>query len=216
MLEPGADLPAGCESVKRATEGALVLLLSPAGDEYDRYGCSQIEGDFGNKFVAETMIDDGVDEFVDRPLDALKVIVLNYDQLVKSEIVPDGARTIRPSGPRYIAAAEAAGTILSGAGVLYAVARRGARIAERVRARRDQATDSRTRLSASSAAVARLLIDIDRSQPVVASGVEYRRLAWEYAGLLDDVAAADRAGEFDYGRFTARADELATRLRALA
>ncbi|MEE3919851.1 hypothetical protein V2I01_20870 [Micromonospora sp. BRA006-A] len=82
--------------------------MSRDGEDWDTYGCSRLGGDgprdLGRAMVAETTISRGADAFVDRPVEALKVIVLNYDRLVRAGLVPDGARTISPSLPRYLLA----------------------------------------------------------------------------------------------------------------
>ncbi len=179
FARPGTDLRGGCHAVRRAAAGTLVLLLSRDGDSYDHYGCAQFGGDdtktFGKRFVAESRIPAGIDEFVDRPLDALKVIVVNFDTLANAGIVPAGARTISPSLPRYLVAAAALAAVLLGSGLLYLTARRAGRLAAVRRARLDSATDSRTVLSAATAVVAQQIIDLDsryallrRSEPAPA------------------------------------------------
>lgn len=146
---------------------------------------------------------------------------------------------ISPSLPRYLVAAAAVGAVLAGTVILFVVSRRAGRLAAARRARRDQATDGRTELSAATAAVAQQIIDLDRryaralapdsgrrpgavsrrrprrrrGQPEFAA--RYRALTSEYTELLDDIAAADRAGEADSSRFTARAEALAGKLRRL-
>lgn len=257
MLEPGADLRGGCHAVHRAAAGTLVLLLSRDGDDFDTYGCSLFDGsgseDFGKGMVAESVIGNGIDEFVDRPLGAVKVIAVNYDQLVKAGILPDDARTISPSLPHLLVAIAAVAGVLAGAVLLYAAALRAGRRTAAHRARRDRATDSRTLLSAAAATVAQQIIDLDpqyttavRADRVDQAGggttgtgrrpgaadrpakrdrggdpdrqrfaPAYRKLTSEYTRLLDDVAAADRRGEHDFSRFTARAEALAEKFRVL-
>ncbi|NBH08217.1 hypothetical protein, partial [Amycolatopsis sp. SID8362] len=111
FLEPGADLSDECDSLSGAIDGTLGLLLSRDGDEYHKYGCSRLPGyddeNFGKAYVAESMIGNGIDGFVDRPADAMKVAVVNYDLLVRSGAIPDGGRTVSPSLPRYLVAAAA-------------------------------------------------------------------------------------------------------------
>jgi hypothetical protein len=232
MLKPGADLSNACDTVKRAAAGTLVLLLSRDGaDNFDTYGCGQFAGnsddDFGQEMVAEDTIGSGIDQFVDQPLDAIKVIAVNYDQLVKAGIIPNDARTISPSPPRYLIAIAAVVALLAGAVLLFAAARRAGRVTAARRARRDEATDSRTILSAAAAVVAQQIIDLD---PVYAAAVkptgkssrrrrssatEFRQLTSDYTALLDDVAAADRRDETDFTGLTARAEALAAKFRAL-
>ena len=82
MLSPGADRRAACDEVRRAAAGTLVLTLTPGAEGYDRYACFLINTDdehFGRAFVAEDVIGRGVDAMADRPLEALKVVVVNYD-----------------------------------------------------------------------------------------------------------------------------------------
>jgi hypothetical protein len=219
MLRPGADLSGGCGKLKRAAAGTLVLLLAPDGDRYDTYGCSQLPSSgpngkhFGDAMVAETTIADGTDDFVDRPLEAVKVIAVNYDQLVKAGIVPDDSRTVSPSLPRYLVAIAAVVAVIAGSALLFGAGRRAGRVAAVRRARRDRATDSRTLLSAAAATVAQQIIDLD---PRLGTTTRYREVAAAYAGLLDDVAAADRSEETDYSALTQRAEALSQRLRSLA
>ncbi|WP_232510826.1 hypothetical protein [Micromonospora maris] len=108
LMAPGDDLRAACKQTERAASGTLVLVVSRAGQEWDTYGCSRFpqrdNRDFGRAVVMETTISRGIDAFVDRPLEALKVVTLNYDLLVRAGTVPDGARTISPSLPRYLLA----------------------------------------------------------------------------------------------------------------
>ena len=218
MLRPGADLSGTCHRVERAAAGTLVLLLDRDGDRYDTYGCSELPDSgingkhFGDAFVAETTIADGIDEFVDRPLGAVKVIAVNYDQLVKAGILPDDARTVSPSLPRYLVAIAAVAAVVAGSALLFATGRRAGRVAAVRRDRRDRATDSRTVLSAAAAMVAQQIIDLD---PRFGTAKEYREVAAAYTGLLDDVAAADRREETVYSTLTERAEALSQRLRAL-
>jgi hypothetical protein len=89
-----------------------------------------------------------------------------------------------------------------GAVVLYGVSRRAGRGTADRRARRDRATDSRTVLSAATAAVAQQIVDRDGRTDAD------KRLAVDYAELLEDIAAADRAGEDDFSELTERANAL--------
>ncbi|GAA2371707.1 hypothetical protein [Dactylosporangium salmoneum] len=212
LMRPGDDLRKACNDVERAAAGTLVLVMSrKSDDKYDTYGCSQLPGagdeNFGDAFVAETTIGDGIDPFADRPLEAIKVIAVNYDRLAKADVVPRTARTISPSLPRFLVAAAAVGAVLVGSGVLYLTARRAGRLAATRRERRDRATDARTVLSATTAAVAQHIIDLDARyaeavrRPAKKRGgksgfaARYRELIGEYTELLDDIAAADRRGE---------------------
>ncbi|GAA3268522.1 hypothetical protein GCM10020218_007830 [Dactylosporangium vinaceum] len=214
LLREGADLRAACGAVRGAADGTLVLVMSRETEGFDTYGCSRLAGHddehFGDAFVAETTIGDGIDPFADRPLDAVKVIAVNYDRLAKAGIVPAGARTISPSLPRYLIAAAAILAVLIGSAGLYLGARRAGRLAAGRRERRDAATDARTVLSAAMAAVAQRIIDAD------GRAKHHRRVAADYVKLMEEIAAADRRGEDDYSRFTERAERLAGRLRTPA
>jgi hypothetical protein len=235
LMKPGADLSAGCDEVKHAAKGTLVLLLSRDGTSYDSYGCTLFAGsdkkNFGNAFVAEQLIGNGIDQFAGDPLDAVKVIAINFDQLVRAGILPGEARTISPSFPRYLVAIAAIVAVLAGSGLLYAAARRAGRLTAARQARRDRAQDSRTVLSAATAAVAQQIIDLDgrftagalptqrtakKRRTAASPANDYRSIASDYTHLLDDVATADRAGETDFDRYVGRAEALAGKLRALA
>jgi hypothetical protein len=230
FLPPDADLGRGCDAVRRAAEGTLVVLLKRDGDGLRTYGCMLLPGTefggphFSDSFVADQMIGDGVQGFADRPLDAVKVLVVNFDTLAHLGVVPPDARTVRPSLPRYLVAAAAVLAVLVGSVLLYALARRAGRTAAALRSRRDEATDSRTVLSATTAGVAQQIIDLDaryrttatRHRPGRDPTDMYQRLASQYVDLLDDIAAADRRGEQDFTGLTARAEGLAGRLRSLA
>ncbi|UQU67889.1 hypothetical protein COUCH_17115 [Couchioplanes caeruleus] len=218
LLEPGADLRQGCDRVRHAADGTLVLVLARDGDEYEQYGCALLPGvgdeNFGRAFVAETTIGRGVDQFPDRPLDALKVVVVNYDTLVRSGTVPDGARTISPSLPRYLVAAAAVLAVLLGSAVVFAAGRRAGRLAADRRSRLAEAGDARTALSAAAAVLAQQIIDLDaRDHESGAFRRRFRRLVSDYTALLDELAAAD---ERTAGSLTERVEALSARARRLA
>ncbi|MFV2083065.1 hypothetical protein [Micromonospora sp. LOL_021] len=241
FLEPGADLRDGCRATERAADGTLVLALSREVDDegYDTYGCAWLPGrddaNFGRAAVAETTIGRGADQFPDEPVEAVKVIVVNYDLLVRADIVPDGARTISPSLPRYLVAAAAVAAVGVGAASIWLAARRAGRLADRRRARRQQLADSRSRLSAAAAVLGQQIIDLDRRYAQVQRGAvgdkrdaadgtgergdfvrRYRRLTMDYTDLLADIVAADRAGRPDVDRLTERLEQLIGRGRELA
>lgn len=207
FLEEGADLAEGCDDVQPAADGNVVMLLSPDGDEFEHYGCALFgsddendEEDFGKKYVAEATVANGVDQFVDDPIKALKVMAVNYDRLVKAGIVPDGARTISPSLPRYLIAAAAVAAVLVGATLAYLAARRAGRLAAAHREQRDTAADARDALSARAAVLARRLIALDGRYTRSTNDKfkrRYRKLAADYAELVADFAAADERGEVD-------------------
>jgi hypothetical protein len=217
FLAPGTDLSDACDSVSGAADGTLALMLSRDGDDFEKYGCSQLPGkddeNFGKAFVAESMIGNGIDAFTDRPVEALKVAVVNYDLLVRSGAIPDGGRTVSPSLPRYLVAVAAVGTVLLGAAALYLASRRATRTALRRRERRDAEADARTELAAAAAVLAQEIIDLDKryardkGKSKFARG--YRRLVSDYATLLPDL---DR----ETPELRARVEELLTRARKLA
>ncbi|OZM83133.1 hypothetical protein [Pseudonocardia sp. MH-G8] len=220
MLESGADLSAACDGLGNAAAGTLVLAMAREDDEFDTYGCGFLAGGeideegFGGRAVAETRIGSGLDGFVDRPLDALKVVVINYDQLVDLDVLPPDARTFSPSLPRYLIAAAAITAVVGGALALFLVAQRaGGRAAVRS-IHREESDDSRAVLSAEMALVARQIIDID-GLPGHRRAAQHARLAVTYSTLLDEITSADREGRGDYEDFTARAKTLSGKLRGL-
>lgn len=197
FLERDADLAEGCDDTSSAADGTLVLLLSPGGTaddpEFDHYGCAQFPGDddenFGKAFAAEMRIAGGADQFADRPIEALKVIAVNYDSLVKAGVVPDGARTISPSLPRYLVAVAAIAAVIGGALTMYVVGRRAGRLAADHRAERDAADDARGSLNAKAAVLAKQIIDLDSRYPRADRDFRrrYQRLAADYAELAADL-----------------------------
>jgi hypothetical protein len=217
FLDRGADLGEGCDDTSGAADGTLVLLLSPGDDEFERYGCAQFPGDddenFGKAFVAETQIAGGVDQFADQPLEALKVIAVNYDSLVKAGVVPDGARTISPSLPRYLIAAAALAGVVGGAVTMWLMGRRAGRLAAGHRAERDAASDARSSLNAKAAVLAKQIIDLDGRYPRADNKFrgKYRQLAADYAELARDLTDGEVEPELG-----PKVDALTTRARALA
>ncbi|WP_435153623.1 hypothetical protein [Micromonospora aurantiaca (nom. illeg.)] len=217
IMEPGADLREACDDTERATQGTLVLAMSRDDEDWDTYGCSRLGGDgprdLGRAMVAETTISRGADAFVDRPVEALKVIVLNYDRLVRAGLVPDGARTISPSLPRYLLAGGAVAGVVAGAAVLWLGGRRAGRLADARRAGRDARADERAALGAATAVLAQQIIDLDGYAGPVAPA--HRRLAADYVGLLDEVSEVDDdAGAVR--RLRERVEELSRRAADLA
>ncbi|WFE38641.1 hypothetical protein [Micromonospora sp. WMMD998] len=215
MMAPGADLREVCDDTERATAGTLVLAMSRDGEDWDTYGCSRVGGDsardIGRSMVVETVISQGADAFVDRPVEALKVIVLNYDRLVRTGLLPDGGRTISPSLPRYLLAGGAIGGVVVGAAALWLGGRRAGRLADARRAGRDARADERAALGAATAVLAQQIIDLDRAGGP--GGPAYRRLAGDYVGLLDEVSEAD--GD-SVGRLRERVETLSRRAADLA
>lgn len=217
FLDRGADLREGCDDTGGAADGTLVLLLSPGDGEFETYGCAHFPGDddenFGKAFVAETRIAGGADQFTDRPLEALKVIAVNYDSLVKAGIVPDGARTISPSLPRYLIAVAALAGVVGGAVTMWLVGRRAGRLAAGHRVERDAAADARGSLNAKAAVLAKQIIDLDGRYPRGDNAFRrtYRQLAADYAELAGDLTDGEVEPELG-----AKVDALTTRARDLA
>ncbi|WP_284749712.1 hypothetical protein [Amycolatopsis sp. RTGN1] len=217
FLEPGADLSDACDSLGGAVDGTLAVMLSRDGDDFKKYGCSRLPGsddeNFGKAFVAESMIGNGIDAFADRPVDALKVMVVNYDLLVHSGAIPDGGRTVSPSLPRYLIAAAAVGAVLLGSPALYLVTRRATRTSLARRERRDAEADERTELAAAAAVLAQQIIDLDkryaRQTGTSKFARGYRSLVSDYANLLPDLGRGTP-------ELRARVEKLLTRARTLA
>jgi hypothetical protein len=192
-------------------------MLSHDGDDFEKYGCSQLPGkddeNFGKAFVAESMIGNGIDAFTNNPVDALKVAVVNYDLLVRSGAIPDGGRTVSPSLPRYLIAAAAVIAVVLGSAALYLASRRTARRALTRRERRDAEADARTELAAAAAVLAQEIIDLDRryarqkGQSKFARS--YRGLVSDYTNLLPDLGR-------ETPELRARVEKLLTRARKLA
>lgn len=244
LLTPGADLRDGCRATERAADGTVAVAMSREVDDegYDTYGCAWLpdrdDANFGRAAVAETTIARGADQFADDPVEALKVMVVNYDLLVRAGTVPDGARTISPSLPRYLIAAAALLAVGVGAASIWLVAWRAGRLADRRVARHRELADSRSRLSATAAALAQQIIDLDRGYTRVERTLarrtrgtsaggdlaaerrsfvrRYRRLTMDYTRVLADIAAADRADQADVDELTARLAALSQRGSELA
>ncbi|MEW2477482.1 MULTISPECIES: hypothetical protein [Micromonospora] len=223
LMAPGDDLRAACKQTERAASGTLVLVVSRAGQEWDTYGCSRFpqrdNRDFGRAVVMETTISRGIDAFVDQPLEALKVVTLNYDLLVRAGTVPDGARTISPSLPRYLLAGAAAGGVVAGAAGLWLIGRRAGRLAHARQARRAGYADGRAALTAATAALAQQIVDLDqrfggrlgtKAQPA------YLRLASDYTRLLDEVTAVRADDESAVRRLHEQVDVLSRQASGLA
>ena len=187
--------------------------MSRDGDDWDTYGCSRLGGDsprdIGRSVVVESVIGQGADVFVDRPVEALKVIVLNYDRLVRTGLVPDGGRTISPSLPRYLLAGGAVGGVVAGAAVLWL-----RRPAGRPAGRRAAGRAGRARRRAGRAGRRHRGPGPADHRPGPAGGPAYRRLAGDYVGLLDEVSGSDSGDSV--GRLRERVEELSRRAADLA
>ncbi|MGC4808487.1 hypothetical protein [Micromonospora sp. DT233] len=227
MLAPGAELGDACDRVKRAADGTLVLVMARDGEDWDKYGCALLperdKKNFGRAAVAETTIGQGTDTFIDRPLEAVKVVAVNYDRLVSSDIVPDGSRTVSPSLPRYLLAGAALTAVVAGAAALYVAGRRAGRLAAAQRARRDERADDRTALGAATAVLAQQIIDLEPRYAVAADTRKvrtkadrefchlYLRLTSDYAALVDGITALDGDDEAAVRELTERVNALIQR-----
>lgn len=221
FLDEGTDPSDACDDVRRAADGTVVMFLTPAGDgEFDHYGCALLgddDDDFGKMYVAEATVADGVDQFGDDPLTAVKVMSVNYDRLVQSGIAPDGGRSITPSLPRYLIAIAAVTAVLAGAAAAYLGARRAGRLAAARRDLRDTADDARAGLNARAAVLARQIIELDgryASSRDKEFRQRYRSVASRYTKLVADIAEADERGEVDE-RLGGRVEELIGSARKL-
>jgi hypothetical protein len=218
FLGSDADLSEACHDVADAAYGTLVILFQRGDGELEHYGCSQFPGsdidgeNFGKAFTAETAIASGADEFVDRPLEAVKVVAVNYDGLVRAGIVPDGARTIEPSAPRYLLAGAAVLAVVGGAVTVFLVGRRVGGLAVAHRDEHESISDARASLNAKAAVLAQQIIELDRRVP----DGEHRRLAAEYAELAGDLAVEESDRELTDSALAARIDVLTVRARKLA
>jgi hypothetical protein len=213
FLDRDANLDEACDDLDDAAAGTLVMLFKPADGEFEHYGCAQFyDGDiadadsetFGKAMAMESIAPEGADQFLDRPLEAVKIVAVNYDRLVRAGTVPDGARTISPSAPRYVLAAAAVLTVVGGAVTVFLAGRRIGRLA--ARHQREDESDARASLNAKAAVLARHIIELDRRP-----GKDARQLAADYAELdFDDPDLGDRIDSL-----TERAREL-TRTAARA
>ncbi|MBB3038010.1 hypothetical protein [Hoyosella altamirensis] len=221
FLEPDADLSRACSQVSGPARGTLALLVSrkEGGDGYNSYGCSQLPGEgteaFGRAFVAESMIRRGINVFADRPLEALKVTVVNYDMLVKAGTVPDHARTISPSLPRYLIALAAVTAVLAGSAFAYLGARRAGKLAGQRAQSRAAASDAQSSLNVKAAVLAKHILDLDRRYEGAARhrgfGAQYRAIVADYTDLVDELA--EEKGSVD--DLATRMEDLISRCREL-
>ncbi|SEP48618.1 hypothetical protein [Amycolatopsis saalfeldensis] len=216
FLDGGTDLAAACRTLSNAAPDTIAVLLSPKTDDFDHYTCSRFPGaydaNFGKSFVAESKITNGIGGFSKQPLNAVKTIVVNYDQLVLSSTIPDGSRTINPSLPRYLIAIAALAAVIAGAAALYFGARRAAVATEANRIRRVESDDEKATLSSSAAVLAQEIINLDgryaHAAPRGSFASKYRQLASDYANLLPQL-------DKDDSRLHTRVEELLTRSRKL-
>ncbi|WP_020665092.1 hypothetical protein [Amycolatopsis benzoatilytica] len=217
FLAPGTNLSDACHTLSNAAPNTIAILLSPKTDDFDHYTCSTFPGaydkNFGKSLVSESQITDGISGFSKHPLNAVKTIVVNYDQLVRASAIPDGSRTINPSLPRYLIAIAAVAAVIAGAVGLYFGARRAAAATEARRIHRVESDDELDTLSSSAAVLAQEIIDLDsryaRADQNSSSVRRYRQLASDYANLLPQLGKDD-------DRLRARVEELLVRARKLA
>lgn len=223
-----------CDDVRRAADGTVILVLTRSDGEFSSFGCATMyssDEDIGKAAVVETVMGQGVDEFADRPLEALKIAAVNYDQLVKLDRLPDGARTISPSLPQYLLAVAALVAVVLGAAGTWVAGRRAGRATAIRREERQDRDDLRSRISAGMAEIAQDVIDLDARYAVGAGRTtstgklrradrsfdrDYRRLVVDYTDLMADVTDSDRWGDGDNGAgdMEGRGDETLQRLAA--
>lgn len=208
FLDRDGDFRQACEETEGAAAGTLVVFFKPGEGEFDHYGCGHFADDdeFGKAYVSETVVPQGADQFLARPLDAVKVLVVNYDSLVRSGTVPDGARAIEPSLPRYLLAGAAVLTVVGGAVTVFLGGRRMGRLTARYRDGGEVVSDARASVRAKAAVLAGYIIDLDRR----AGREEHRKLAADFAEL-----AAELSGEVT-PELVARVEALTVRARDLA
>lgn len=216
FLDGGTDLADACHTLSNAAPDTIAVLLSPKADDFGHYTCSRFPGaydaNFGKSFVAESKITDGIGGFSKQPLNAVKTIVVNYDQLVRSSTIPDGSRTITPSLPRYLIAIAALAAVIAGAAGLYFGARRAAVTTGAHHIHRVESDDEKATLSSSAAVLAQEIIDLDgryaRADQSGSFARKYRQLASDYANLLPQLGKDD-------SRLRTRVEELLARARKL-
>ena len=200
LVEPGtSDLGPVCDSVRRAADGTLVLVLRSKPDgSWSKYSCAMFPGG-GELVPIEATISTGIQQFGDDPLSAIKVVAVNYDRLVRAGLVTDRPRTIHPNLPRYLIAGAAVLAVLLGSLLLWLAGRRAGRAAVDRRERLDAATDDRVALSAATAVIAQHLIDLDARYRVGSLDFQrhYVRLAKDYVTLLDDLDAPDASARVE-------------------
>jgi hypothetical protein len=193
LMEPGTNLSSTCHDVGHAAKGTMAVVLSRKADGFNSYGCASFGGGFGKSFVAEQMIAQGIDGFTARPLDAVKVIVVNYDLLVKAGSVPDGARTISPSLPRYLVAIAALVAVLGGSAAVHLGGRRAGKATAARQARREAVEDERTKASAAVGTLAQRILDLDGRKRSASAERTFRRLAADYAALAAEAGKLEPA-----------------------
>jgi len=210
LEQSGVDLAEVCDDVERAADGTIVVILSREDDDFDHYGCALLPGrsdeNFGRALVAESTVFRGIDNFYDRPIDAVKVAAVNYDLLVRAGTVPDGPREFSAPLPRYLIAFAAIAAVVLGAVAVTIAARRASRLAIRRQEQRAETDDARSKLTAASAGLAQQIIDLDRGH---SEDKRYRKIIDDYVRLLDDIAEAST--EEEYSELTKRVDALSAR-----
>ncbi|MDQ2846234.1 MAG: hypothetical protein M3Y77_07775 [Actinomycetota bacterium] len=155
-----------CKDLDKAADGVLLVIMYRDGTDLNAYGCSLLPGagndaNFGNSYVAESEIGSGTDGFAARPLDAVKILVTQYDSLARADIVPHDARVIHPSAPRYLLAFIALAAVIGGAALIYFVARRAGRAVSDAEDSEIGTRDAHIALNARMAGIAALILRLD-------------------------------------------------------
>jgi hypothetical protein len=106
--------------------------------------------------------------------------------------------------------------------MIYFGGRRAARLADARRSRREAGTDARSVLNAGAAGLAQQIIDLDRrygspgaGRKPRAFGPRYRKVASDYADLMNTIAASDSNGDPNTGELRERVAALSKRCQAL-
>ncbi|SDT32244.1 hypothetical protein [Actinoplanes derwentensis] len=200
-----------CDALDRAADGTMVMVLRSQPDGWKRYGCAMFDGG-GELMAMEGTLGVGIQQFGDDPLATIKVVVVNYDRIVRAGYLSDGPRTISPYLPRYLMAGAAVLAVLFGSLLIWLGGRRAGRVAMDRRERRDSATDGRVAVSAAAAVVAQQIIDLDSRYRHGDDNFRrrYVTLAGDYADLLGDLETVDD------GRAAQRVEKLLDRARHLS
>ncbi|WP_051266442.1 hypothetical protein [Nakamurella lactea] len=216
-----------CKDLKSAADGVLVVIVYSGDDGLQNYGCSLLPGaddddGFGKAFVAESVIATGISGFADHPLDAVKTMAVKYDALANAGIVPQQARVIQASAPRYLLALIALVAVVGGAAVIYAVSRRAGRAVADATDISIGKHDDLVDVNATMAGIAGTILQVDGRFAAPADQpsswfTRYRRLAADYATLAADVTDhADGKGHGTVDSLSQRAVQLAEDAAELA
>lgn len=154
-----------CKDLNGPADGVLLAIVYREKAELTDYGCSLLpaaaDENFGKSFVAETEIANGIAGFADQPLDAVKIMAVQYDALANAGIVPQDARVIYASAPRYLLALIALAAVFGGAGLIYFLGRRAGRTVADAEDAAAAANDQHVALNARLAGIAARILRLD-------------------------------------------------------